>query len=196
MEIRDYTEEDEQEWIRCRVVSFLDCSYFNDVKREKETYEKEAICLVAIDQDKVVGLIDVELDSADLACAGDKRGAIIWNLAVLPEYRREGVARKLWEEVKKRLFAKGIHYCELWTQEDEPANRFYQSVGFHLEESQCWLRCYSHGQKAMGLVDQEKTGKIYDVEDLVFETTIARKEEVKDFCYRMDEVRLYAGDFS
>lgn len=34
--IREYTAADEIAWVRCRVISFLDCSYWNDVKREKE----------------------------------------------------------------------------------------------------------------------------------------------------------------
>ncbi len=36
--IREYTAADETAWVRCRVISFLDCSYWNDVKREKERY--------------------------------------------------------------------------------------------------------------------------------------------------------------
>ena len=96
MNIREYTSADEKNWVRCRVVSFLDCSYFNDVKTEKETYLQPSICLIAEDNGQVIGLIDAELDSYDLALCDEERGAIIWNLAVLPEYRRQGVAEKLW----------------------------------------------------------------------------------------------------
>lgn len=49
--------------------------------------------------------------------------AVIWHLAVLPEYRKRHIAAFLWAEVKERLTAKGIRYCEVWTQEDEAANR-------------------------------------------------------------------------
>lgn len=47
MVIREYTKKDELEWLRCRVLSFLDCSYYNDVLTQRETYENDAICLVA-----------------------------------------------------------------------------------------------------------------------------------------------------
>ena len=195
MIIRDYQEEDEQDWVRCRVVSFLDCSYFNDVKREKEQYEKPAICLVAEENSQIVGLIDVELDSDDLSCANGRRGAIVWNLAVLPEYRRSKVARHLWETVKERLIQEGIHYCEIWTQEDEAANRFYQSIGFEVEQSQCWLRCYLKSKEAMQFFKKEQFGPCGSIEQLVIELSLDRKKEVADYCSRMDEVRLYVGEF-
>ena len=57
--------------------------------------------------------------------AGRESGAVIWHLAVLPEYRRNHVAVSLWEEAKKQLSRKGIRYCEVWTQEDEASNRWY-----------------------------------------------------------------------
>lgn len=195
MKIREYQQEDEQGWVRCRVVSFLDCSYYDDVKREKEQYQKPSICLVAEDEGKIVGLIDVELDSDDLTCANGRRGAIVWNMAVLPEYRRHKVAKRLWERAKEMLIERGIHYCEIWTQEDEPANRFYHSIGFEVEQSQCWLRCYLKGEAAMKYFDKEKFGKCYAIENLVIEVPANRLDEVREDCIRIDEVRLFVGEF-
>lgn len=173
-------------------MAFLDCSYYNDVKTEKEKYEQPSICLVAEDDGKMVGFIDVELDSADLTCNGSERGAIVWNLGVLPEYRKNGVAAQLWNTAKQQLAGLGIHYCELWTQEDIPANRFYLSQGFQLEESQTWIRCYAEGKNCRVLLDGDKVGKIYGPEELVFDAAIERKEELKTLCHRIDEVRLYS----
>ena len=47
MRIRRYTKLDEEQWLRCRVISFLDCSYWNDVKTKKEEYTYEGISLIA-----------------------------------------------------------------------------------------------------------------------------------------------------
>ena len=47
IEIRAYEEKDENQWLRCRVVSFLDCSYYNDVLQEKEKYKNDTVSLVA-----------------------------------------------------------------------------------------------------------------------------------------------------
>ena len=64
MRIRPYTADDETGWVRCRVLSFLDSAYFDDVHREKERYENRAIELVAEMDGSVVGLVDVDLDTA------------------------------------------------------------------------------------------------------------------------------------
>jgi len=195
MMIREYREEDEQGWLRCRVVSFLDCSYYDDVKLKKEQYEKPSICLVAEDQGKIVGLIDVEMDSNDLSCDDGRRGAIVWNMAVLPEYRRKKVAASLWNRAKQMLCERGIHYCEIWTQEDEAANHFYQSIGFVIAQSQSWLRCYLSGEMAQQFFQKEKFGSCYGVERIVVEVPMERKQEAAKYCSRMDEVRLYIGEF-
>ena len=52
MVIREYTKDDELAWLRCRVLSFLDCSYSNDVLTRRESYENDAICLVAEENGK------------------------------------------------------------------------------------------------------------------------------------------------
>ena len=45
--IRPYREGDERGWVVCRVLSFLDASFFDDVRRTKERYVNPAIELVA-----------------------------------------------------------------------------------------------------------------------------------------------------
>ena len=192
MSIREYTNADEMGWVRCRVVSFLDCSYSNDVKTEKETYLQPALCLVAEENSAIVGLIDAEIDSYDLACAGEERGAIIWNLAVLPEYRRQGIAKALWEELKARLIKEGVRYCEVWTQEDEAANCFYKAAGFAREDSQTWLRCHANAAGIEKMLSDEAQDGIFGVEELVFNAPVMRREELRPLCDRIDEVRLYS----
>lgn len=194
MEIRNYLPTDEQGWLRCRVVSFLDCSYWNDVKTSRETYAHPSISLVAEDHGQIVGLIDLELDSDDLCHPDRGRGAVLWHMAVLPEYRRQGVAAALWQEAEKRLLAEGVRWCELWTQEDEAANRFYQAMGFALQQESTWLRCYARWDDAYGLLNLEKTGSIYGAEEVVFQAAPERKQELQSFCYRIDEVRLYGKE--
>lgn len=116
---------------------------------------------------------------------------MIWHMAVMPEYRRQGIARKLWEQAKVQLLSRGIHYCELWTQEDIPANKFYQSIGFSLENSQSWIRCYVRGKNCLEMLSRSEMGKIYGPEELVFDAPLKRKKDLEKKCYRIDEVRLY-----
>ena len=195
MTIRDYCEADEQGWLYCRLNSFFDSSYFNDIKCKKEVYAKPSICLVAEENGQIVGILDMELDSEELSCAKEERGAIVWHLGVLPQYRKKGVARVLWETAKSRMLEEGIHYCEIWTQEDTAANKFYQSAGFKIEESQTWIRCYVQGKKCGELMKTSFLEKIYGPEELIFDAPVALREEMEKICYRIDEVRLYSGRF-
>lgn len=191
MIIRKFASSDEQGWLRCRVVSFLDCSYWNDVKTCKEKYDKPSISLVAEDGGSIVGLIDIELDSDDLSYKDKGRGAIIWHMAVLPEYRRSGVASRLWESAKTELIQNGVSYCELWTQDDAAANSFYREVGFELDESKTWIRCYARKDNCRKLLNNA-VGEIYGPEELIFDAPLPRKNELSEICYRINEVRLYS----
>lgn len=197
MIIRDYAAQDELNWLRCRALSFLDCSYFNDVLTKREKYENDSVCLVAEEKGSIVGLLDVEIERSPntLCVSGNQQGAVIWHLAVLPEFRRLHVAGSLWEEAKRRLLLKGIHYCEAWTQEDEAANCWYQSRGFRNVYEKSWLRCYARPSKADWFLKRENVGAIYGVEEMIFEVEPSRKQEIEEFCYRIDEVRLYAREF-
>ncbi|MBQ8556570.1 MAG: GNAT family N-acetyltransferase [Clostridia bacterium] len=195
MEIRDYKESDEKAWLYCRVVSFLDCSYYNDVKTKKDIYEHPSICLVAEEDDRIIGFIDVEIDSKDLTCNKGERGAVIWHLGVLPEYRQMKVAKQLWLSVKQRLLQLNIHYCEVWTQQDVPANQFYVSNGFVLNEEQTWLRCYISGEEGMKLLKEDLVNDMYGPEEMIIDVPKEQRDKWIDRSYRADEVRLYSTTF-
>ncbi|WP_411675724.1 hypothetical protein, partial [Caproicibacter sp.] len=64
--------------------------------------------------------------------------------------------------------------------------------GFALENSQTWIRCYAQGKSCLELLNSAEIGKIYGPEELVFDASLERKEELQKKCYRIDEVRLYA----
>lgn len=75
MIIRDYEDADELQWLRCRVVSFLDSSYYNDVLTRHEKYENDFISLVAEEKGEIIGLIEVEIEkkSRRLVCCFQKQ---------------------------------------------------------------------------------------------------------------------------
>lgn len=190
MIIRAYRPDDEQGWLRCRVLSFLDTSYYRDVKQAKEHYAHPAIELVAEKDGCIVGLLDIELDSDDLTWV-DQRGAIMWHLAVLPEYRRNGVAAALWAQARTILQMQGIRHYEVWTQEDIPANHFYRAVGFELCREQCWLRCEASADICGKMLLTCVAGDVYGAECFIFDAPLERREELAGICSKMTEVRLY-----
>lgn len=60
--IRPYREDDERGWVVCRLLSFLDTAFFDDVRRSKARYEHPAIELVAERNGEIVGLLDAECE--------------------------------------------------------------------------------------------------------------------------------------
>lgn len=62
MLIRDYQNDDEQGWLRCRVLAFLNTAYYDNVLNKKEVYKNPSIELVAEIDGKIVDLIDVEYE--------------------------------------------------------------------------------------------------------------------------------------
>lgn len=97
MLIREYHEQDELAWVRCRVLSFLDSAYYDNVLREKECYDYPAIELVAEVDGQIVGILDVEYEEepGQVCYLGGGLGGVIWHLAVLPEFRRRGIPTAL-----------------------------------------------------------------------------------------------------
>ena len=134
--IRPYRDEDERGWLVCRVLSFLDSAFFDDVRQAKEHYEHHAIELVADRGGEIIGLIDVECDDAPGAVCEDRPGlsGMIWHLAVHPEHQRLGVATALLREAEIRARKHGLVRLEAWTRDDPAARTWYESRGFELVE--------------------------------------------------------------
>lgn len=132
--IRPYREEDERGWVVCRVLSFLDSAFFDDVRQTKEHYEHPSIELVAERDGEVVGLIDVECDEPPGTVCEDRLGlgAMIWHLAVHPEHQRNGVATQLLREAQRLAKARGVERFEAWTRDDPGTRAWYESMGFEL----------------------------------------------------------------
>jgi len=134
--IRPYRDDDERGWVVCRVLSFLDSAFFDDVRTAKERYEHPAIELVAECAGEIVGLIDVECDDAPGAVCGDRPGlgGMIWHLAVHPDHRRHGVATALLGEAERRARRHSLARFEAWTRDDAAACSWYEARGFELVE--------------------------------------------------------------
>lgn len=193
--IRNYTREDETAWLRCRLASFLDCSYCDDVERKRPEYQNPSLCLVADDNRKIVGFLDVEYECTpgDVCYLEGGLGAVIWNLGVLPEYRKQSLASKMWESAKSALVQRGIVRFEVWTQDDKPANTWYQKQGFELKGAylNAFVRGTAKDEIIRRFVNLNCIGNIMGIRCLNFEAPIERKAELQKICYRLHEVRVY-----
>ena len=132
--IRPYRADDERGWVVCRVLSFLDSAFFDDVRRSKEHYEHASIELVAEREGAIVGLIDVEYETEPGAVCELRPGlgGMIWHLAVHPDQQRQGIATSLLREAEIRARETGIVRFEAWTRDDRAARTWYESRGFEL----------------------------------------------------------------
>jgi GNAT superfamily N-acetyltransferase len=138
--VGDYGETDEGSWLRCRVLSFLDTSYFDDVRKSKTSLLAGSFALVAVDETgQVCALLDVERQDDELAT--------IDSIAVHPDHQRHGLASQLLQEALVRLAPRGA--LDAWTRGDVAANAWYRSSGFTIEYQ--YLHAYLHGASAQGL---------------------------------------------
>lgn len=131
VEVRAYESADEQSWLRCRVLSFLDTQYYDDVKPRRTELAAGSIALVAVVDGAVAGILDIEID-AD--------AATIDTVAVHPDHRGAGIATALLDAALPRMTERGVRTLDAWTREDAAANRWYRRSGF--EERFRYLHVY------------------------------------------------------
>lgn len=132
MEIKSYVSEYEESWLRCRVLAFLQTAYFDDVLQAKPTYENPSLELVALEGDMVVGLLDLEMERIpkSICTFSNQKGAMLWNVAVHPDYRKTGVGTTLLNNAIEVLEEMGVSYLEAWTRDDEWVCNWYRRQGF------------------------------------------------------------------
>ena len=128
--IRDYEDRDEQEWMIVHAIILTISHAWNYTIQQRPTYEHDSVKLVALDGDKIVGLMDIEIENepGKLCLLKDSIGGYVLEIGRLPEYAGNDIGRSLIETAKERLAAKDIHRMEFWTQ-DENARRYYDHLG-------------------------------------------------------------------
>ncbi len=138
MIIREHEDVDEYAWLVCRAEAFLDSSCFDDVKTCVEKYEGGTLRLVAGHDRRLIGIIEAKMNLISLRGSCSSRGAVLWNLGVIRAYGGLEIANRLWTGLSCRLKCRKISYCEVWTQLDEPASKFYQNAGGRLSSRPLW----------------------------------------------------------
>lgn len=135
VEVRPYMPADEEGWVRCRVLSFLKTPYFDNVLQEKERYSNPAIELVAVADDQVVGLLDIEYEvepgsvcSPHPTCSGP--AGMIWHLAVHPDWQGRGIGAALLQNAANEARGRGLQRLEAWTRDDPYVQQWYVKQGF------------------------------------------------------------------
>lgn len=164
MEIREYKPEDERGWVICRTLSFLDTAYYDNVLREKEVYENPSIELVAVIDEQIVGLLDIEYEEKEetVCLRGKGLGGMLWHIAVHPDYRRRGIGNKLLLAAEKLSIEKGLSRLEAWTRDDEWVNKWYEVNDF--EKVDFYLQVFIEGSDELNGVINCEIPKLYPVQ--------------------------------
>jgi len=131
--VREYRAQDEEPWLRLRVVSFLHTAYFDAVERRRPPLPVPGFGLVAEEVGELIGLIDVTVSGGR---------ATIDTIAVHPDQRNRGVATALLTQAAPRATAAGASVIEAWTRDDEPALCWYRARGF--QETDHYLHVYAN----------------------------------------------------
>jgi ribosomal protein S18 acetylase RimI-like enzyme len=130
-QVRDYQPADEQDWLRCRVLSFLGTAYFDDVMPAK-TLPATGAELVAVDAGALAGILDLSVDGTL---------ATIETIAVHPDHQHRGIGTLLFEQARARAADLGATTIDAWTRDDADTLRWYRSRGFR--ESDHYLHVYA-----------------------------------------------------
>ena len=151
--IKPYNPTNEKNWLKCRLLSFYDSAYYDDVYTKKPIFNNSSLELVAELNGEIVGILDLEKDNKDGSICYCKSGigAMVWTIAVLPEYRRFGIARKLVLKAIDWAKNKDIDFIEAWTRDDKWVLDWYEAIGFTRFHS--YWHIYFKGDNAKSLFD-------------------------------------------
>jgi GNAT superfamily N-acetyltransferase len=191
--VRAYRPADEEGWVRCRVLSFLGSAYFDDVRREKERYERPSIELVAEEDGEITGLIDVECEQAPGTVCSDRPGlgGMIWHLAVHPDHQRRGIATALLGEAEQLAAEGGLVRLEAWTRDHGHVPAWYEARGFARIDS--YLHVYV--ELSEGLRDLFPMSEGLRPVKVFAHYTGERRDEVKRRFARVHDCVLYEHVF-
>lgn len=130
-EIREYLDEDEQEWMRVHAEIMTLSHSWNYAIQERPDYAgHESTRLVAVQDGQIIGLTDTIYDNepGEVCYNKDSRGGYVTEFGRLPQVAAKGLGKALILATIEDARAKGIERLEYWSQ-DRNAQRFYMKLG-------------------------------------------------------------------
>ncbi len=129
--IREYREEDQEEWIKVHAMIMSISHAWNYVIQERPIYEgHQSTRLVAVCNNKIVGLTDVQYENelGEFCWNKDTLAGYVLEFGRLPEYKGRNIGKLLIDATIQDALKKGFHRLEYWSQ-DRNAQRFYRRLG-------------------------------------------------------------------
>lgn len=129
--VRAYQQEDEAEWMKVHAIIMSISHAWNYCIQERPDYKGYASTrLVALDGDRIVGLIDVQYENepGELCFQKDSRGGYVLEFGRLPEYGGAGLGKLMMDAAAEDAKRLGFNRLEYWSQ-DRRAQRYYRRLG-------------------------------------------------------------------
>jgi ribosomal protein S18 acetylase RimI-like enzyme len=108
-----------------------------DLRMRAQDHSSHSICMVGVTpsgtntEQPIVGVIEVALRCLDVW--QDSRFAYVSNLAVLPDYRRQGLGEQLLLACEQQVTVWGLHELYLHVLENnQSARQLYSKLGYRL----------------------------------------------------------------
>ncbi|MEO5663168.1 MAG: GNAT family N-acetyltransferase [Nocardioides sp.] len=178
-QVRDYRDADEASWLRCRVLGFLDTSYFDDVWRAHPE-SSPGWSLVSRLGDQVIGICEASPAA---------HGATIDTIVVHPDHRRTGLASALLDELFHRLEQSDIRQVDAWTRDDQGTLAWYRVCGFEVRYR--YLHVFADGEAEMASAAavspglHPRSGFFHaDTQDVAVEADLRRRFSRVHACHR------------
>ncbi|MBL7645978.1 MAG: GNAT family N-acetyltransferase [Candidatus Hydrogenedentes bacterium] len=129
--VREYLPEDESEWLKVHAIIMSISHAWNYCIQERPDYTGYVSTrLVAVDGDRIIGLIDVQYENepGELCFQKDSRGGYVLEFGRLPEYGGAGLGKQLMDAAAADARRLGFNRLEYWSQ-DRRAQRYYRRLG-------------------------------------------------------------------
>jgi len=129
--VREYLPEDESEWLKVHAIIMSISHAWNYCIQERPDYKGYVSTrLVAVDGDRIIGLIDVQYENepGELCFQKDSRGGYVLEFGRLPEYGGAGLGKLLMDAAAADARRLGFNRLEYWSQ-DRRAQRYYRRLG-------------------------------------------------------------------
>ena len=133
MEISQYTPDREEKWLDCYMQAYFHSMYYDEMVQIKPRYDNPSIELIAIQNDKIIGFLDIEIEKEEgqFCYNEERRGRLVALLGVHPEFRQQGVATQLFNsaiDLARKKYE--IQKLEIWIKEDSIIRHFLESLSF------------------------------------------------------------------
>ncbi|PCJ59209.1 MAG: hypothetical protein COA79_10945 [Planctomycetota bacterium] len=123
LKIIKFEDQYEQEWVALRARVVARSKSWDFVERKKIQYDNDSIELLLLDESKIIGYIDVEMESSPgkICWNNHSIGGVVQEFGIDPKFQNNGYGKKLLKEIKSRLLEKNINRLELWTKDPKSA---------------------------------------------------------------------------